>query len=190
MSGAIMADQQRNFDRPKSSRAGDLRPLVERICRTGGAPASCRATSVLLIIAWLASGSAARAQEIDRDPWLGPDKALHFAASAGIAAGGYALGAQLWDQPAPRLISGGALALTAGIAKELYDLSGGGDPSWRDFTWDVIGTATGLLVSWLIDRLLFDAPAKPSAQALPLSMFDHRLLDLGIERLSVGRPGG
>lgn len=40
------------------------------------------------------------------------------------------------------------------MAKELWDLSGHGSPSWKDFTWDVIGVATGLLLSWLVDRYI------------------------------------
>ena len=46
---------------------------------------------------------------------------------------------------------GGGLALSAGIAKELWDLSGHGDASWRDLTWDVVGTVTGLAVAAAID---------------------------------------
>ena len=46
------------------------------------------------------------------------------------------------------------MALGAGIAKELADLSGLGDPSWRDLTWDAIGTATALAVSWSSDLLI------------------------------------
>ena len=30
-----------------------------------------------------------------------------------------------------------------------------GDPSLRDLTWDFIGTGTGLLVCWLVDRYVF-----------------------------------
>jgi putative lipoprotein len=85
------------------------------------------------------------------DDLFGRDKALHFAASAGIALGGYG-GAALFtaDRPA-RLVTGGGLALAAGIGKEISDRYTGGDPSWRDLGWDVIGTATGLTLAYMID---------------------------------------
>jgi uncharacterized protein YfiM (DUF2279 family) len=50
-----------------------------------------------------------------------------------------------------RLGTGAALGLGAGVAKELFDLHTGGDPSWRDLAWDALGTATGLLVAYLVD---------------------------------------
>lgn len=88
-------------------------------------------------------------------PWFERSAFLHFAASAELASNGYVLGAAFSDDRRVRLASGAALALTAGVAKELYDLSAHGDFSWRDIGWDVIGTATGLLISWLVDRFLF-----------------------------------
>jgi putative lipoprotein len=87
----------------------------------------------------------------DADPWFGRDKALHFGASALIANAGYGDAALATDDRRVRLGVGGGLALTAGVAKELWDLSGHGDASWRDLTWDVIGTATGLALSAAID---------------------------------------
>ena len=76
--------------------------------------------------------SAARA---DADPWLGADKAKHFAVSGGLSLAGYSA-AWAFDQPAStRLWAGATLSLGAGAAKELWDLSGRGDASWRDFAW-------------------------------------------------------
>lgn len=103
--------------------------------------------------------------QTDPDPWLGSDKALHFGVSAGLAGLGYAGTAFFTDDVKLRLIIGGAFSLSLGAAKELADLAGWGHPSWRDFTWDVIGTATGLVVAWLIDTfvitpLLVPAPAR------------------------------
>jgi putative lipoprotein len=94
----------------------------------------------------------ARADEAD--PWFGRDKALHFSASAVIASGGYGLSRLAFDDRRSCLLIGGGLAAAAGIGKELYDLSGHGDASFRDLTWDAIGTATGLFVAWLVDRSL------------------------------------
>jgi putative lipoprotein len=102
----------------------------------------------LAAAAWLAPS---RAFARDPDPWLGPDKALHFAISAGLAGGGYALSSLGLDERWQRAVAGSAFSLTLGAAKELYDLSGHGDPSWKDFTWDVIGTAVGVGVAILVD---------------------------------------
>ena len=93
----------------------------------------------------------AHAQQQDTDPWFGHDKALHFAASASIAVVVYA-GASFQTESRPkRAVAGASVALGAGIAKELWDLSGHGDASWRDLTWDVIGATTGTLVAYVID---------------------------------------
>lgn len=98
--------------------------------------------------------STVAAAQQDPDPWFAPDKALHFSFSAGIAGLGYGGAALFTEDRAVRLAVGGGLALTAGIAKELLDLAGLGQPSWKDLVWDLAGTATGLLVSWLVDLLV------------------------------------
>lgn len=100
----------------------------------------------------LLSAPAARAQ--DPDPWLGRDKALHFGACAILAGGGYALGAAVEGTRAGGLAVGAAAGIGAGAGKELLDLAGLGDPSWRDFVWDLAGTAVGLAVGWGLDLLL------------------------------------
>ena len=101
---------------------------------------------VLVFLVVLGSAGRARAQQADpveTDPWFGHDKALHFAASASLAVVGYA-GASLATEHRPtRVVVAASFALGAGIAKEVWDLSGHGDASWRDLTWDVVGTTTG-----------------------------------------------
>lgn len=87
----------------------------------------------------------------DSDRWFAYDKALHFGFSAGLAAGGYTVGACISEKQRTRLAIGAGIALLAGISKELWDLSGHGDPSWKDLFWDVMGTGTGLAISWTID---------------------------------------
>jgi len=57
-----------------------------------------------------------------------------------------------------RLAAGATLALGAGVAKEIADLAGAGDPSLRDLVWDVVGTGAGLLLAWGVDAAFF-APA-------------------------------
>lgn len=122
--------------------------------RRAGAQRICVRTTVRLLssILLLALPTAAHA---DADPWFGRDKALHFGASATLAAGGYALGGALFDGREARLATGAGLALGAGVAKELADLAGAGDPSWRDMAWNAIGTGAGLLLAWGADSLFF-----------------------------------
>ncbi len=110
---------------------------------------------------------SARAQTADADPWWGRDKLLHFSASASLAIVGYAGTSMGTENRAARAAGGAALAVGAGAAKELWDLDGHGDASWRDLTWDLIGAATGVLVSlavdWSIHRLFrppLNAPAE------------------------------
>jgi putative lipoprotein len=122
------------------------------------------ATGLALALVVTMIGGMGHAQ--DADPWFGRDKALHFSFSAALAGGGYGGAALLTrcEDRRWRLLAGAGVALTAGIGKELYDLSGHGDASARDLFWDAVGTATGLLVAWTIDRLLFQ-PARRSAAA-------------------------
>jgi len=85
--------------------------------------------------------------------------------SAGLAGGGYALGAIFWDDYAPRLLLGAGIALTLGIAKELVDLAGAGNASWKDMTWNVIGISAGLLIAFLIDFAVRRARGDPGEVA-------------------------
>ena len=117
-----------------------------------------RARLAAPIVLVAAAGTLAPARAAtDQDPWLGHDKLLHFEVSAAIAAGGYGGAALFSPRTEVRLATGAGLALAAGVGKELWDLQGNGDASWRDLTWDVIGTATGLAVAvtidWLIGRI-------------------------------------
>jgi putative lipoprotein len=97
------------------------------------------------------------------DPWFGKDKWLHFGASTALAAGGYALGAAIWERPEPALAVGAGLALGAGVGKEILDLAGMGHPSWRDLAWDVAGTGVGLLLAWAIHSAVVPEEERPVA---------------------------
>lgn len=101
------------------------------------------------------------AKAADPDPWWGPDKALHFGASAALAAGGYGLGALAFEDYAPRLALGASVALAAGATKEILDVAGLGDPSFRDLAWDVLGTAVGIGITLSIDFAI--RGARPAA---------------------------
>lgn len=111
-----------------------------------------RIRAVLLALAFALTASAARAE--DRDPWLGKDKALHFTVSAGLAVGSYAIARPLLEKRPQALTLAGGMAFSFGIAKETWDLTGHGDPSWKDLTWDAIGTVSGLLVALVADFLI------------------------------------
>jgi len=91
----------------------------------------------------------------DRDPWWGRDKQLHFAVSVGLANTAYLGASFLTPREIHRTIIAETVAFSAGIAKEVYDKFNHGDPSYRDLTWDLIGSTTGTVVAWLIDRYLF-----------------------------------
>jgi putative lipoprotein len=106
-----------------------------------------------------AIGSQARADETD--PWWGRDKALHFAASGVIAAGGYTVGAAVFDARYEALLVGAGAAVAAGAGKELADLAGAGHASWKDFTWDLVGTAAGLALAWTLDLALRGSELPP-----------------------------
>jgi putative lipoprotein len=122
-----------------------------------------RALAVLALAAALLSSASARA---DDDPWWGEDKALHFGASATIAAGGYVLGASLFEARGHALLTGAGLAALAGIGKETLDLAGYGHPSWKDLAWDGIGLAFGLALAFGVDLLVRGvSPATPLFRA-------------------------
>ena len=131
------------------------------------------AASLAGVVACALAG-ARPAQAADPDPWFGRDKALHFGASATLAAGGYGATGLVTEDRRVRLAVGGGFAFSLGIAKELWDLSGPGDASWRDLTWDAVGTVTGLAfaagLDWAIQKLSGEpARARTSAvdEALP-----------------------
>src|SRR6476659_9337299 len=124
-----------------------------------------RAMRRALVLAGVALllATEARAQQADTDPWFGRDKALHFAASASLAVVGYAGTSLATDSRPTRVVVGASFALGVGVLKEVWDLTGHGDASWRDLTWDLVGTTTGILVAsaidWMILRLRTPEPA-------------------------------
>ena len=118
-------------------------------------------------LAACAATTPAFAQEAD--PWFGADKALHFTVSASISGAAYGLSGLDFTTRPPRFVFGVGLALAAGVGKELYDLAGYGDPSWRDLAWDALGAGVCVLVAWLVD-LAFETPSgatrSPARRAL------------------------
>ena len=118
--------------------------------------------ALLVIAAMVASPGRARAAGPDPDPWFGKDKALHFGVSGALAAGGYAVGTALVDSEGGALLIGAVVSMTAGVTKECLDLAGLGNPSWKDLTWDGIGTVTGLAVAWSVHLLVKTIAGKPA----------------------------
>jgi putative lipoprotein len=152
------------------TQAGGARPLVvhcSAMHRAWFVPGL--RIALLTFTASVTASPTARAQ--DADPWLSRDKALHFDVSAGIAAAAYGVSAG-WIAPDARwtaLAIGGGVALAAGVGKELVDATHvfGGDPSWKDLTWDVIGTVAGLAIAWGMDLLLGGVSAQRPLLAAP-----------------------
>lgn len=128
-----------------------------------------RVAAVALTLASVMLCGTASASEAD--PWFGQDKALHFGFSVVLSAGGYAASSAFLDTRTQRALAGSAFSLTLGAGKELWDLSGHGDPSWRDFTWDIVGTAVGIaaavgVAAWLSSKHDSQTPPSTSAQGL------------------------
>ncbi len=105
------------------------------------------AIAAFVIVALLFAPTTAAAD----DKWFAADKAKHFGAGAGVAAGGYALAIPLTRQRRWRIVLGTTAGIGAAAGKELRDRRRG-DPSWRDFTWSAAGTAAGVLAAWIIDK--------------------------------------
>lgn len=85
-----------------------------------------------------------------------PDERRHFGLSAALSLTGYGLTSLVTDddQRGWRLLGGAGLSLSLGVAKEVWDALGHGDPSWGDLGWDLAGTAVGVLLGWGIDALI------------------------------------
>lgn len=103
------------------------------------------------------------------DAWWGTDKGLHYSASLLITVGGHGVSALVLEQPWQRAVAGASLGLTAGVAKEVHDLAGYGDPSWKDVVWDVAGVATGVGLALLVEVLIADEGPPPAA-AMPTTL--------------------
>ena len=100
----------------------------------------------------IATSRVASADEADR--WFGPDKGIHFGASAAISAATYGVSAPHFDVRYAPLLIGAGVGIAAGVSKEVWDAGGYGTPSWKDFAWDALGVATGLVIAWSIDVLV------------------------------------
>ena len=98
----------------------------------------------------LSLSGIARAQQ-PADPWWGHDKALHLSISTGMGAIGYGTLRLVGTNRTTSWVAGVGASVTVGAGKEIADMAGMGDPSWRDFTWDLIGSVVGATIAWSID---------------------------------------
>ncbi len=135
--------------------------------RSGGGARRALLPCAVALLLW---GSAQHAAA--QDSWWGADKALHFSVSVGLTGGGYALAVPLVEAPWARATLGASFSLTLGVAKELYDSTGAGDASWRDLTWDVVGTATGALFSLGVEWLIGALSEPPAVKLAPSNTSD------------------
>lgn len=103
---------------------------------------------IAIILALLACPDWAFAQ----DKWFAADKAKHFGVGAALAGGAYAASVPLTKRRGWRVTIGTSVGLAAGAGKEFRDRRRTGAGSWRDFAWTAGGTATGVLVAWVIDK--------------------------------------
>lgn len=91
------------------------------------------------------------------DKWTGPDKVAHVGVTAGLTAGVYGiLYAYKPDMDmGHRVLWSATAGLSAGLLKEGMDLVfNTGEPSYKDLTMDVVGTATGLIFMLIFDFAL------------------------------------
>ena len=93
------------------------------------------------------------------DSFLAEDKLVHASVSFAVAGGVFGLGQLVVDHKAPGARYGLAglafgASVTIGAVKELWDASGHGDASWKDFGADVLGAAAGAGIALSIDLLV------------------------------------
>jgi putative lipoprotein len=122
-----------------------------------------------LAVAVVTTSTPARAA--DKDPFWGPDKALHFAVAGAIAGVGYGITTAATPDRWKAFAVGGAAAVGAGALKEGLDATGMGDPSWKDFAWDVIGAACGLGVAWVVDVAVHGGRVPALSASAPTAVF-------------------
>lgn len=81
------------------------------------------------------------------DRWYGQDKAQHFIASAMLSAAGNEYAQRQGHSHDRSAAIGFMFSVSLGASKELWDSRPAGSGwSWKDFTWDVAGAATGYTV--------------------------------------------
>jgi putative lipoprotein len=137
--------------------------------RATRAPSTSRTRRTSTFLAAFALTAAHPRDASASDDWFGRDKALHAGVSAALAGGAYALSSPFLETRAGRAAFGAGFSLAVGAVKEGYDALGYGDPSWKDFAWDAIGTFAGVLVAWGIDLAIGGVDAREGVFGRPKS---------------------
>ena len=104
-----------------------------------------RAILALGLLMMLSGCSTFHWAKDEDDPWWAKDKAQHVSLSAATSFGA-TWGARAWGVPTGQAAAGGfTLTISGGALKELWDAtaSDGSGWSWKDFAWDLAGTAAG-----------------------------------------------
>ena len=125
-----------------------------RLSPTHGFHAAPRvALGCVVAVGFLCLALPGRAQA-QGDAWWGKDKQKHFLVSSSAAFATYVwLGHSGLESPI-RMGAAAMLVLSAGALKEARDAMGYGHASWKDMTWNVIGSVVGLVVGWVVERWL------------------------------------
>lgn len=74
---------------------------------------------------------------------LQPDKVKHFIAGTVISASTYSIVYRITGNKGRSMLIGFGAGVLAGIAKELYDMTGRGTPDVKDAIWTGIGAGVG-----------------------------------------------
>ncbi len=101
----------------------------------------------LVLLCLACSGCASFRSCGNGEGWFGQDKAKHFAGSALIGGSVTAIAAQDMDT-GEAVALGYAVAMSAGIGKEVYDLNVKNTCwSWKDLVWDFLGASVGITIA-------------------------------------------
>jgi putative lipoprotein len=103
---------------------------------------------------------SSRVQAAD-DLWWAKDKQKHLLVSSGAAFATYIWLGHSGLESTSRAGVAALVVLGVGALKEARDALGYGHASWKDMTWNVIGTAVGLVVAWAVERWLWPRSVSP-----------------------------
>ncbi len=91
-------------------------------------------------------------ERVSEDRWIARDKFYHFTASALIQSVGHSVLRANGREYREAAWTAGAVTLSAGVGKELWDRSRGRLFSWRDLTVDAVGGGAGAVIVRQIGR--------------------------------------